>query len=116
MKNTLTKALAEKMGKVFDLWSRPEKTLIYYKKCLSIREEIKDKFGIIESMIDLGYLQLNYFDISEAFNYGLKSLDLAKEYGNKDRIRESIALIKAIYKEKHSGYTDIFFINKSTHA
>ena len=71
----------------------------YYLKSLKIREEIKDKQGIIFSLSNLASIYLKLDSLQLALDYGNRGLVLAKQLGFPDPIRYSAIQLKKIYQE-----------------
>ena len=71
----------------------------YYLKSLKIREEIKDKQGIIFSLSNLAGIYLKVDSLQLALDYGNRGLVLAKQLGFPDPIRYSAIQLKKIYQE-----------------
>ncbi|MDP1800869.1 MAG: tetratricopeptide repeat protein [Bacteroidota bacterium] len=81
--------------------SRQTKALACFKKSLTIREEIDDKNGICNTLNCLAGLMLQTGKIQEAFLYGSKAMQIAKELGYPLNIQYVATNLKTIYKKQN---------------
>ncbi len=88
------------MGYIYDDQGRVVDALEYYHKSLRIREEIRDKQGIAESLNNIGVIYVNQGELDQALKYYLKSLAAKEDLGNKKSIATSLNNIAAIYRNK----------------
>ena len=73
--------------------------LDYWKKSLSIFEEIGDKLGESNLLSNIGAVYFSQGDHPRALDYYLRSLDISEELGNKLRISTALINIGAVYNE-----------------
>lgn len=76
------------------------KALKYFQRSLTILEEIQDKWGIANSLNDIGLILLEQKKITEAMVYADRCLKTSKELGYPLNIKKASSLLKKIYKEQ----------------
>jgi serine phosphatase RsbU (regulator of sigma subunit)/tetratricopeptide (TPR) repeat protein len=76
------------------------KALEYFQRSLTILEELKDKWGIANSLNDIGTILLEQQRIVEAKVYANRSFQTSKELGYPVNIKKASSLLKRIYKEQ----------------
>ena len=87
--------------------------LEYYKKGLSLREEMGDKLGIARSLSNIGSIYKTKGDYDEALNYFNKSLKIREEIMDKAGIATATARIGLIYFQKENLNKTLEYFNKS---
>ncbi|MES2566966.1 MAG: tetratricopeptide repeat protein [Bacteroidota bacterium] len=73
------------------------KALEYFQKSLAILEEIKDKWGVANSLNDIGTILLEQQKVVEAMVYANRSFKTSKELGYPLNIKKASSLLKKIY-------------------
>lgn len=76
------------------------KALDCYLRSLKILEEIKDKWGIANSLNDIGSILLEHKRVAEAMIYANRCLQVSKELGYPVNIKKASSLLKRIYTEQ----------------
>jgi tetratricopeptide (TPR) repeat protein len=71
--------------------------LDYFYKSLKIREEIGDKFGIAQSLSNIGYMNYVKGNIAEAIDYHSRSLKIRESIVDKKGMATSLNYLGAIY-------------------
>ncbi|MES2512916.1 MAG: tetratricopeptide repeat protein [Bacteroidota bacterium] len=77
--------------------------LDYYQKSLKIQEEIKDKSGIANSLINISTVLLHQHKGGEALKLAEKSLQISKELGFPKNMMRAAAALKRIYKKQNKA-------------
>ena len=76
------------------------KGLEYYHKCLKIQEEIGNKNGIAYSLNNIGGIELDLGNVTSAWNYGLRGLEIAREIGSPKYISWNSRLLSKVAKKQ----------------
>jgi tetratricopeptide (TPR) repeat protein len=76
------------------------KGMEYFQRSLTILEEIQDKWGIANSLNDIGTILLEQQKVAEAMVYADRCLKTSKELGYPLNIKKASSLLKKIYKEQ----------------
>ncbi|MBL4578034.1 MAG: tetratricopeptide repeat protein [Flavobacteriales bacterium] len=77
-----------------------ERALSYYHKSLKIWEEIGDREGVAYSLKNIGDIYLDNGDVSGAKEYAKQSMQLAKDLGFPEIIRNAAQLLTKIHKKQ----------------
>lgn len=83
------------------LRSGQNKALEYFQRSLVILEEIKDKWGIANSLNDIGTILLEQQRVAEAMVYANRGFQTSKELGYPVNIKKASSLLKKIYKKQN---------------
>jgi tetratricopeptide (TPR) repeat protein len=99
------------LGFTYNTQGETYKALDYYEQSLRLREEVGDKKGIASSLNNIGsiYIKLasapdnsaqktKYYN--QAFNYTSRSLEMSRELGYPENIRNASKSLQAIYRAK----------------
>ena len=76
------------------------KALDYFFKCLKVKEEIGDKIGSANSIMNIGNIYEKQGDYPKALDYYSQSLKIYEEIGNKKSCASTIYNIGSIYKSQ----------------
>lgn len=79
---------------------RHSEALKMYKKSLSIRESAADKFGISSTTLNIGVLNLEIGNVSEAEKNIRKGLALALEINSKEAVLDGYQMMLSLYAYK----------------
>jgi serine phosphatase RsbU (regulator of sigma subunit) len=102
------------LGGIYDFYGDPacssvvnceklssEKAFIYYKRALQLRIEVNNLGGISQSYNSLSEYMFKQHNLSLALDYGLKSMNAAKELGAPEKVREAAFILKRIYEKQN---------------
>ena len=99
-----------KLGIVYELKGDIEKSEYYFKKALTLRKEIGDTCGIIDSYTSLGYFYDVINNNDSAITYFSKGLELCSEYNNYHYFNDLHLFRSASYlkqRKYEKAYSDI---------
>ena len=85
-------------GASYFLKSDYKNALVYYEKCLKIREEIKDKKGIAACVSNIGLIHAAHGEYGKAIKYYIRSLVINEEFKNKKGIASAFNNIGMAYE------------------
>ncbi|MHA1911247.1 MAG: tetratricopeptide repeat protein, partial [Candidatus Kariarchaeaceae archaeon] len=92
--------LLDSKGGLYNWKGELDKALVYFKKSLTIREEIGNKQPIARSLNNIGVIYHQKGELGQALDYYEKSLVIKEELGNKPEIAKSLNNIGVIYRMK----------------
>src|SRR6185437_3972471 len=84
------------IGVIYDTENNYEEALKMYFASLKIEEEIGDKQGIANCLINLGQVSLKLNKVKEATTYLNKALQLSVETGDKEATKETYGGLTAL--------------------
>ncbi|MES2516131.1 MAG: tetratricopeptide repeat protein [Bacteroidota bacterium] len=102
------------LGGIYDFYGDPEcppnincdkesseKALDYYKKALNIRVDLKSLKGMAQSYGSLADYMFRHGDINGALDYGIKSLNVSKELGSPENIRDAAFILQRVFQKQN---------------
>jgi serine phosphatase RsbU (regulator of sigma subunit) len=102
------------LGGIYDYYGDPEcpagtdcekassaKALEYYKRALELRMEVNSARGISQSYSSLAEYMLRHGDLNKALDYGLKCMNVSKELGSPEMIKDAASVLNRIYEKQN---------------
>ncbi|MES2567700.1 MAG: tetratricopeptide repeat protein [Bacteroidota bacterium] len=101
------------IGYIYNIQGNTIKAVEFFKKSLTLQEEIKDQKGIAESLNNIGVIYQNQSDIPQALECYHRSLRIQENIKDKSGIASSLNNIGAIYQNQNEISKAIEFFKKS---
>jgi len=111
--NKIGKALALNLMGTLNLKTDPSSSCEFFKKALTIREEIKDTLGIASCYNNLGICYQNDFDLNLSLNYYQRSLELYENLSEKLYMIVAMNNIGNVYGTIGDSQKRLEYLNKS---
>ena len=81
--------------------TQSEKTQSELRFCIEIHEKLNDKYGLVVSLNNMAYFLRTHGQERKAMPYASRSLEIAKELGYPDHIKNAAWTLKVLYEKQN---------------